>query len=360
MTDEQVRDAFAQRMFGAVLGTADIVAVYLGERLGLYQHMTSNGAVTSTGLAAATNTDERYIREWLEQQAVTAILEVDDASLPALERRYSLPQAHAEVLLDDDSLAYLYPIARVFMASMTVMPQLLDAYRTGGGVPWEAFGADAYEAQAAQNRPVFLQMLGQEWLPAIPDMHQRLEADPPARVLEIGCGAGWACIGMAYAYPNIRIDGVDPDGAALALARANVEAEGMSDRITFYEGDAAKVGLEPGYDMITCFEMVHDLARPVEVLAAAKALLTEAGSIIVMDEKVAPEFHAPGDELERIFYGFSLVNCLPSAMSEEGAVGTGTVMRPDTLEAYARDAGLARFEILPIEHDFFRFYRLAV
>lgn len=355
---ELERDAFAERMFGSLLGAVDMMTIYLGERLGLYAALRDHGAATAAELAERTGTHERYIREWLEQQAVADILRVEVPDEDAGKRRYSLAPGHADVLLDPDSLAFLAPIARLMVSAASVMPQLKGAFASGGGVDWSAYGADAYEGQASQNRPVFLRLLGQEWLPQVPEVHERLaDASDPARVLDIGCGGGWACIGMARAYPSISVEGVDLDEPAIELARRSVADLGLDDRISFHAGDAATLDREP-FDLITMLEMVHDMSFPVEVLATARGMLAEGGSVIVMDEKVAHAFEAPGDELERLFYGFSVLMCLPTALVEDGAAGTGTVMRPDTLKSYAEQAGFTRFEILPIEHDFFRFYRL--
>ena len=352
------RDAFAERLFGSMLGAVDMLTVYMGDRLGLYEHLRKLGSATSTELAEAADTDERYTREWLEQQAVSGVLEVADQDAPAADRRFSLPMGHAEVLLDRDSLAYLAPLGRMLTGTTRVMPQLLDAFRDGGGVDWELLGPDGYEGQAAQNRPVFLQLLGQEWLPAIPGVHERLSADPPARVLDVGCGGGWAAIGMATAYPKIEVDGVDLDAPAIELARRNVADVGLTDRVRFINGDAAALASNDRYDLVTMLEMVHDMSFPVRVLTSVRERLNDGGSVVVMDERVGLRFEAPGDDLERFDYGFSVLSWLPSAMIEDGAAGTGTVMRPDTLHGYAKEAGFGSFEILPIDHDFFRFYRL--
>src|SRR4029079_12797719 len=131
-------------------------------------------------------------REWLEQQAVTALLTVDDVALDAGKRRYTLPAGHAGGLTDMDSLSYLAYVGRFAAALGGAMPKLLDAFRTGGGVSWADFGPDAREAQAEQNRPIFLHLLGKEWLPSVPDVHSRLSAEQPARVADIACGAGWS------------------------------------------------------------------------------------------------------------------------------------------------------------------------
>jgi 2-polyprenyl-3-methyl-5-hydroxy-6-metoxy-1,4-benzoquinol methylase len=240
----------------------------------------------------------------------------------------------------------------------SVLPALLDAYRTGGGVSWADFGEDAREAQAAQNRPIFLHLLGTVWLPAIQDVDARLSAATPARVADIACGAGWSSIAIAKAYPNVRVDGFDVDEPSVALARANAAEHGVADRVAFHVRDIAAPGVTGRYDLVIGFEMLHDLSRPVEALAAMRGMLAEGGAAIVVDERVAEQFTAPGDELERLFYGFSTLCCLPAGMAEQPTAATGTVMRPATLRGYALAAGFQDIAILPIEHDLFRLYRL--
>lgn len=352
------RDALVERLFGASLGVIEVFTVYLGDRLGLYRALAGGGPLTSLELAARSGTHERYAREWLEQQAVAGILAVDDANEAPEARRYSLPPGHAEVLLDHSCLAYIGPLARFMPAVGKVMPEIMDAFRTGGGVPYADYGADAREAQAALNRPQFMNLLGNEWLPEIPDVHERLQADPPARVADIACGAGWSSIAIALAYPKVQVDGYDNDDASVEMARANVAGAGLEDRVSFHARDAADQTLSGNYDLVTIFEAIHDMSRPVAVLMAARRLAGEDGAVIVMDERVAETFAAPGDPIERFFYGSSVLFCLPIGMVEQPSAGTGTVMRLDTLRAYATEAGFGSVEILPIEHDMWRFYRL--
>ena len=261
------------------------------------------------------------------------------------------------MLLDQDSLSYLAYVARWLPSIGQATPSLLEAFRTGGGVSWAAFGADAREAQAEQNRPIFLSLLGGEWLPAIEDVHARLSADPPARVADIGCGAGWASIGLAKAYPNVRVDGLDLDEPSIALARANADAHGVADRVRFEVRDAADPALAGQYDLVLGLEMLHDLSRPVEALRAMRGLLAPGGAVVIMDERVEERFTVPGTDAERLFYGFSTLCCLPAGLADEPSAGTGAVMRPETLRRYALEAGFRDVEVLPIEHDQFRFYR---
>lgn len=356
--EEAQRDAFAERLFGAALGAYELMTVHLGDRLGYYQALTDAGDANPGELAEATGTHERYAREWLEQQAVAGILEVDDASAAPGERRYRLPAGHGEVLVDRESLAYVTPMARFGMSFAQTLPAIEEAFRTGGGVPWEEFGELGLHAQGDANRPLFANVLGSEWLPAIEDVHERLLADPPARVADIACGAGWSSIAVARAYPNAVVDGYELDEASVELARENVAETEVADRVTFHLRDAGDPELAGSYELVTVFEAIHDMSRPVEVLRALRGLVAEDGAVVVMDERVADSFTAPGDEVERLMYTYSVLCCLPVGLSDTPSAGTGTVMRTDTLRGYAAEAGFAEVEVLPIEHEVFRFYRL--
>jgi SAM-dependent methyltransferase len=343
--------ALADRIFTSMVGAFDLLAIHAGDRLGWYAALAERGPCTADELAAATDTDARYAREWLEHQAVGGWLAVDD------ERRYSLPAEHAEALLDSDSREYSVPLARAFASCSAVLPQALEAYRTGGGVPWSAFGTDGVEAQADTNRSLALNVLPREWLPAIPDVHERLSR-PGARVADVACGGGWSSIGIAQAYPDVLVDGYDVDAESVVLARANATAAGVDGRVAFHVLDAAGGAADDGYDLVLVLEAVHDMARPVEALRTMRALASDSGTVLVVDERCAETFTAPGDERERLLYGFSLFCCLLTGRSETPSAATGTVMRPDTLRGYAREAGFADVEILPIEDDVFRVYRL--
>jgi SAM-dependent methyltransferase len=350
-------EALVERLFEAVLGFNDLHAVYLGDRLGLYQAI-ADGAATPGEVAAAAGCDERYVREWLEHQAVGGILAVDDVDDAPTDRRYSFPEGHAEVLLDRDSLNYMAAFARMMVGIVKPLPELLEAFRTGDGVPYAHYGQDFVEGQGEMNRIQFVQLLGREWLPAIPDVHARLEADPPARVADVACGTGWSSISIARAYPKVRVDGFDLDPASIELAKEAAEQEGLADRVDFQVRDAADPELADRYQLVTVFEAIHDLAKPVEALRAIDGLLADDGVAVIADERVADTFTAPGDEVERVMYGWSVLHCLPVGRVEQPSAETGTAMRVSTFEGYARDARFDRVEILPIEHDFWRFYRL--
>lgn len=358
LTEDQAtqRDAFVGRLFGAFLASADLLTVYIGDTLGLYRSLADEGPATSAELAARTGIAERYAREWLEQQAVTGILVMNDTSKAPDQRAYTLPVAHAEPLLDRDSLNSIVPLARLLPPAAAVMPRLLEAYRSGGGVSWADYGDDLWQSQGDFNRPLFRHQLTQEFLPQIADVHAKLGQG--ARVADVACGVGWSSIAIAKGYPMTSVDGFDLDDRAIATARRAAAEAGVADRVNFHVRDAADPEHKGRYDLVTIFEAVHDLSRPVETLRAAREMLVAGGTVLVMDERVAESFTAPGDDVERLMYGASILICLPNGLAEQPSAATGTVMRPDTLRRYAMAAGFRDVEVLGIEHPFFRFYRL--
>src|SRR5262250_3869811 len=263
------REALVERLFESALNTMELCCVYLGDRLGLYRALRDRGPLTSAELAAAAGIHERYAREWLEQQAVTGMLETDP-TVEASARRYALAAEHAEVLLDPDSLSWFAPVIQLVVGLTGPLPSLLQAFRTGKGIAWSDFGRDPREGQAGQNRPAFLTLLGREWLPGIPDVHARLSADPPARVADVACGAGWSSIGIARAYPKARVDGFDLDEASVALARANVAEAGLADRVDIAVRDAGDSTLAGRYDLVCRLLLEKKKTKTIQVLTQAR------------------------------------------------------------------------------------------
>jgi 2-polyprenyl-3-methyl-5-hydroxy-6-metoxy-1,4-benzoquinol methylase len=347
--------ALADRLFQDAVGALELYTVYLGERLGLYRALADHGPATSSELAGRTGTAERYVREWLEHHAASGLLEVDDPRADPLARRYRLPPEHVPVLVDTDDLRYQAYMGVDLVRAGRPLPQLVEAFRTGDApppLPWEP------EGRAEFNRALFLNLLGKQWLPQIPEIDRRLRAEPPARVADIGCGTGWSSISMAKAYPRIAVDGFDLDPDVVVAARANAAQAGVADRVRFSVADASAQSGDGRYDLVTIFEALHDMARPVDALRAARAMLSDAGSMLVADELVADEFTAPASVLDRYSYGWSVVSCLPAVMGDPATAATGAVLRPATLRRFATEAGFGATEVLPVETGVWRLYRL--
>jgi SAM-dependent methyltransferase len=350
-------DALGERVFAAVIGMVEVASIHIGGRLGLYRALADGGDATAGELAARTGTAERYIREWLEQQAVAGFLTVDDAGASEGARRYHLPAEHRPALVDADSLNYVTPLAGIAVDVLGPIEALLDAYRTGTGVPFEAYGDDLVDAIGAINRPQFLHQVG-DWLASVPEIHDRLRATPPARVADVAAGTAQSSLAIARAYPLATIDAIDVDATSIARARANVAAAGLDDRVRPVQRDAEEPILGGPYDLVTIFEALHDMNHPVAALRATRESLTDTGRVLIAEERVAERFSPPGDELERLNYGFSVLHCLAVGLLDPNSAGTGTVIRPDTVRRYAAEAGFRHVDVLPIEHDFWRFYCL--
>jgi 2-polyprenyl-3-methyl-5-hydroxy-6-metoxy-1,4-benzoquinol methylase len=347
--------ALAERLFHDLTGALELFTVYLGERLGLYRALAADGPATSAELAGRTGTDERYIREWLEHHAASGLLEVDDPAAGPLARRYRLPAAYVPVLADPDDVRYRAFNGVEMVRAGRWLPQVAEAFRTGAAPPALSW---APEGRAENHRAMYLNLLGHRWLPAIADVDRRLRREPPARVADLACGTGWSSIAMAQAYPLVRVDGFDTDPDAIAAARRHADQAGLAARVTFAATDISDSATPGQFDLVTIFEGLHDMSRPVEVLRAARRLLAPSGSVVIADELVADEFTAPASELERYHYGWSVVCCLPGVMGDPGTAATGAVMRPATLGRYARQAGFRGVEILPLQTETWRFYRL--
>jgi len=349
--------AFAERIVLAGIGSFELATVELGMRLGLYDAL-AQGPATAPGLAVRADIDGRYAREWLEQQATAGILSIDTdpGDGDPDNRVFSLPVAHQACLLDPDSLAHVAPLATFATAVSGVLDELVEAYRRGTGITFAGYGEWVRRAQEGFNRPQFVNLLTTEWLPAMPDVAARLRAEP-ARVADLGCGCGWSSVAIARGFPAVTVDGFDTDRASIAEASANAAGAGVSDRVRFTADDAAAA--EGTYDLVCCFEALHDMAHPVQALAAMRRMAAADGAVFIVDERAADALTANDpDPMQRLFYSASVLHCLPVGRSEQGSAATGTVLRVATVERLAAEAGFTSVEVLPIDHDVFRFYRL--
>jgi 2-polyprenyl-3-methyl-5-hydroxy-6-metoxy-1,4-benzoquinol methylase len=351
--DQAKIDAMGQRIVNDVDAAMSCLNVYLGHRLGLFQAIVDAGPVSSRELATKTGFQERYLREWLECMAVSDVLDYDEAT-----GAFSLSPEHAVALLDRDSLAYATPLVCYLPSFAKVLDRLMEAFRSGGGVPYEAYGADTLEGIGLGNRPMYVNDYVARWIPTMPDVEARLRAG--GRVAEIGCGLGWSSISLAKGFPRIRIEAVDVDEASISAAQRNAQDAKVADRITFHRGAVEELPLSGLFDLVTAFECLHDMPYPVKALRRMGELAGPEGTVLIADEAVGDSLNENRTFLGRLNYNFSVLHCLPQAMVFPGSAGTGTVIRPSILKGYAQEAGFSRVDVVPIEHPLWRFYRLTV
>ncbi len=349
--DQQRVDTFVERHFTELNAGLSCLNLYLGHRLGLFQALADARPVTSHELAQITTYSERYLREWLECMTAGEYLSYDPQS-----RKFSLPAEHAAALLDPDSPSSAIGVIGWLPSLASVLPSLVEAFRSGGGVPYEAYGRDMLMAQGLGTRPMFMNDLASKWVPAMPDIEGRLRGG--GRVADVGSGIGWSSIAFAKGFPSAHIDAIDPDAESVEEAHRNVLEAGVSDRITFHLNTVEESELDGPYDLVTAFECIHDMPYPVSALRRMRELAAPDGAVLIADEAVGDTLAENTNFMGHFFYNFSVLHCLPQSMAFPNSAATGTVITPSTLRRYAQEAGFAKVEVLPIENAQVRFYRL--
>ncbi len=305
-------------------------------------------------MTEATGTDVRSIREWLEQQATAGFVEVADAAAAWNDRRYFLTDAQAAVLVDETDPRHVSPLADMLAGVGQVIDQVVESHRIGSGVRFSAYGSALREGQGAINRPAFTHDLVPSWIGAVDGLLDRL-ADG-GRIADLGCGVGWSTIAMATQIPGSTVTGWDLDHASIEEARRLATAAGAEVR--FEAADAAAMAAEGPFELVTILEALHDMADPAAVLSSARASLAPDGVLLIADELVANTFASPGDEMDRLMYGWSVTHCLPAALADGGPEALGTVLRTPTVLDLAAAAGFASVETPAVDAGFFRLYIL--
>jgi ubiquinone/menaquinone biosynthesis C-methylase UbiE len=355
---------FAEQLVGMLGSATTLLTIELGRRFGLYRTLRDYGPMTASALARTSGAAPRYAREWLEQQAAAGIL-ASESEPNGDARRFSLPAHHAPVLVEEAHPAHVGPVAGLLAGLALAFPEVVADFRHGRGVAFDEYGAELRQGLGALNRPGFIHEM-RAWVDTLPDRAAALDAG--GTVLDAGCGIGWSTIALAKAFPEARVVGLDLDVASIEEAREHAATAGVADRAVFLVGDAsdsttllaaaAALDAESGFDLVTVFEALHDMGRPVDALAELRTLLRPGGALLVADERVADEFHANAEPVERMLYAMSVLHCLPATTAESAEVANGTVLRAPTLRGWAAKAGFGRVDELGIDHPFWRFYRI--
>jgi SAM-dependent methyltransferase len=307
----------------------------IGDRLGLFDTLAAAGPLTSDGLADRAGITERYSREWLSAMACHGYVTYDDIS-----ETFSLTPEQAFCLVDQDSPLYLTSIFGVLPDYWRNIDLLTDAFQHGGGVPQERFGSEWLCGFQRFSRTAYANYLCQDWIPAMPEIDARLRAG--GSVADIGCGNGMALIEIAGSYPEARLVGFDQHAPAIMAARANAEAAGVGDQIRFEVLDAGR-GIPGSYDLITCFDVVHDMPFPRRALPQIRAALEPGGSFFVLEFNLSDELQENIDHplgLGSFGYSASVNYCMTTALAA-GGEGTGTCLGERGLRALAADAGFS-------------------
>ena len=334
--DEGEVTAFLQKVVADAAAVACATTVSLGDRLGIYTALAKAGPVTPGQLAERTGLSERHLREWLAAQVTSGYVEYDPA-----DRTYSMPPAHAAILADPDSPTYFAGFFTVAQGIAATEEALAEAYRTGGGIGWDAHPQALYAGVARFRRTTYLHGMVQDWLPSLDGVVQKLRTG--ARVADIGCGFGYSTIIMAQAYPNSAFVGFDYHVESIAAARKLAVEAGVVDRVSFTVSTASDFP-GTGYDLITSYDCVHDMGDPGGVALHVRQALAADGTWLIVEPNLPGELteliaHPYG----RLFAGTSATVCLPSALTQRGDYALGNHAGEEALRRIVTGAGFNRW-----------------
>lgn len=346
------KDKAEQFLFQVVsdVGTAVLGALsWIGDRLGLFAVLSAAGPVTVEELAARTGLEPRYLREWLNAMAAAQYLEYD-----ASTQRYLLPPEHATTLADERSPFYLGGFLEMIVPAVSQAPRVLDAFRTGGGVPQSTYPPEMFEAIERSTAPWYRHKLVQQWLPTMPDVQAKL-ADGGSAV-DVGCGSGRAALALAAAFPRARVHGYDNHPASVERARANARASGLADRVRFEVVDAARMPAL-GFDLITTFDVVHDSADPLALLRGIHRALAPDGTYLMLEMNCAPSVEGNIGPMGRFVYSVSTLYCMTQSLAA-GGMGLGAAMGEPKARELVAAAGFGHFRRLPLDDPFSALYEV--
>ena len=293
--------------FGAALSSS---LAYIGQKLGLYKTLAEVGSATPSELAEKTSTNERYVREWLINQAASGYIDYDKQT-----GRYSLPPEQAVALTDESSPFYVGGGFYVIKAMTHAVSRIEEAFKNGGGMLWGEHDPDLFVGTERFFRPGYATHLIATWIPALTGIEEKLKAG--GKVADIGCGHGSSTIIMAQAYPNSRFRGFDNHEASIETARARAKDAGVSDRVTFQAVNAGEIPDEQ-YDMVAFFDCLHDMGDPVGACKRACEVLAPDGSALLVEPMAGNTVEENFNIIGRTFSGASTLCCTSNSLALNG------------------------------------------
>jgi SAM-dependent methyltransferase len=332
--DSEKLNAFAGKAVGDISAAVSAALVIIGDRLGLYRALAGSGPLTSTDLAKKTNTDERYVREWLGNQAAGGYVEYDAATAT-----YLLPAEHAFMLADQTSPLYVQGAFAMIEAVFAVEPKIAEAFRTGRGFGWDEQDPRLFEGVERFFRPSYNANLVSAWIPALTGVEAKLRRG--ARVADVGCGHGSSTVIMAQAYPQSTIIGFDYHRPSIESAR-KAAAEAGCEGASF---EVARAQDYPGtsYDLVTFFDCLHDMGDPVGAARHVLGSLAPDGTWLLVEPYANDRLEDNINPVGRVYYGFSTTICTPASKAQEVGLALGAQAGEARIRQVVTDAGFTRF-----------------
>lgn len=345
--DRERIEAFLDRFVGLASGAAVLGLLAVADRSGLSAYLAGHPG-TAAEIAEGARLDERYVTEILSGLAAAGVVEYDsDTGV------FDLPPEHALLIADEDSPYFMGGWMDMIPSMMAQIEGVANATIHGGGVGFEEFGPSMIRGIDRGNSPSQRILLTAKWLPAVPGLVDRLEEG--IRVADIGCGSGTAAIAMAEAYPDSRFFGYDVSQESLAVARGRAEAVG---NVEFHVYAADEIPVEPGFDLITAFDVIHDLSNPLAGMTRIREALRPDGQFLMMEPNASSRLEENLDDRGALLYGVSALHCMTQSLARDGA-GLGAVWGRQRAEELAERAGFTRFIPLDdITNRFSAFYLL--
>jgi SAM-dependent methyltransferase len=308
--------------------------VVIGEKLGLYKALAA-GPMSPAQLAAATRTDERYLREWLASQAAGGYVTYDAES-----GKFSLSEEQAFTLAVEDSPAYLPGAFELALGSLAAVPRIADSFRTGHGMGWHEHADGVFHGCEKFFRPGYAANLVSSWIPALSSVKDRLEAG--ARVADVGCGIGASTLLMAQAFPKSKFFGFDYHDKSIEAAREAAKRNGLADRVTF---EVAKAKEFPGrdYDFVAVFDCLHDMGDPIGAAAHVRQSLAKDGTWMIVEPFANDDLKDNLNPVGRVYYSFSTLLCTPCSRSQEVGLCLGAQAGESRIREVVTSAGFKRF-----------------
>jgi 2-polyprenyl-3-methyl-5-hydroxy-6-metoxy-1,4-benzoquinol methylase len=325
----------ALRVWNLMLGARMAILVTIGDELGIYRAMHGAGPVTTAELAARTGLDQRMLREWLLGNAAADLITSADGE------QFELSDAAGAVLADEQASEWFAAGAFSRPFPPDVIDGIIESFRTGVGLSYDAYGERGAHATARSLGPWVRLALVPRLLPLLDGVVPKLEAG--ATVADVGCGAGVALEALAAAFPRSRFAGFDPSRHAIAAAHARMDAAGLRN-VDLHQVSADELPADGAFDLVLTFDCLHDMPRPADAAAAIRGAIADDGTWLVKEIRSSGDFAADRrNPMLALMYGMSVTTCLQSSMSEPGSVGYGTVgLPPDRLQAMAHAAGFSR------------------
>jgi 2-polyprenyl-3-methyl-5-hydroxy-6-metoxy-1,4-benzoquinol methylase len=332
--NEEKMNAFLGKVVGDFGAALSSVLGYIGAKLGLYEALADSSGLTSAELAAKTNTNERYVREWLLNQASGGYVEYDPAA-----QKYSMTPEQRTALTDENSPFYVGGGFYVLKAMANAQPRITEAFQNGGGLLWGDNDPDLFIGTEKFFRPGYNAHLTAEWIPAMTGMEEKLNAG--AKVADVGCGHGASTIIMAQKYPNSMFFGYDNHEASVKNAQAKAEAAGVADRVKFQVAGASDFPDEK-YDLIAFFDCLHDMGDPAGAAKRAFETLSEDGSVMIVEPMGGNTVEENFNIIGRTFSAASTLCCTANSMAL-GGPALGAVATEDALRDTVMSGGFTEF-----------------